>query len=124
MTESWYHKECEDLCKMAAIYAKHGRYRLAENSYKLAIAMREKNGDDSLDLALAYYSLAELYSDQQQYEKAVPLFKQAVGIYEKQNPADALSILWYSDALAKLQKRFEEKSLAWQLLDEDRAREA
>lgn len=101
------------MCRMAAVYSKHGQYRQAENSYKLAIAMGEKNGDDTLDLAVTYYSLAELYSDQQQLDQAMPLYKKAVGIYEKQHPVDALSVLWYSDALGRLQKLMERNRSQW-----------
>jgi len=107
--------ECEQLSSIAAVYQKHGKLRLAENSYKLIIDLREKNSDtDSLELAVTYYKLAEVNSDLGNYSKARPLYTKAVSIFEKHNGDHQLSALWYWDALVKLRSISDEKGLDWE----------
>lgn len=102
---SWFDRECKQLSKMASIYAKRGKYPQAENSYRLVIDMLEKNDEAySLDLALAYFRLAELYSDQCKFSEAAPYYRRAVFVYQKVFPNEGTSALWYSIVLMKIQK--------------------
>jgi tetratricopeptide (TPR) repeat protein len=90
---------------MASVYRKLGQFAAAENLYRVVIDELEKTGlvhDERL--ALALYSLAEVCSDQQRTGEALPLYKRAVEIWEKTHPIESLSVLWYSEALIKMQQ--------------------
>jgi hypothetical protein len=110
----WLERECADLTRIASFYKKHGKLSQAENSYRLIVAMREKNYDiDSLELGIAYYSLASVLADKSEFEGAKPLFRKAVEIYQKHDRSRMDNPLWYCDTLADLQ------ALADENLDSD-----
>lgn len=92
-----------ELSRMAAVYHKLHKFDQAEVLYRTAISQLEKSGDDNKQLALSLFGLAEVYSDQTRYGEAVPLYQRAVGIWERLYVTDSLSLLWYSEALAKMQ---------------------
>jgi tetratricopeptide (TPR) repeat protein len=67
--------------------------------------------------AIALYGLGELYSDQGRYDEATDFFKRAVGLWVKLHPADAESVLWFSDALIRLQHAIEQYAKAGTRVD-------
>ena len=96
---------------MASVYGKLRQFESAENLYRVIIDELEKAGlvyDQRL--ALALYSLGELCSDQQKFGEALPLYRRAVEIWERTHPVECLSVLWYSEALLKMQQLSEQQS--------------
>lgn len=74
--------------------------------------MLETQGEHgSIELALAYFNLAELLCDDSRYGEAVSLYRKAVNIYQKSDPESGESALWYSAMLSKLQRIAEERAL-------------
>jgi tetratricopeptide (TPR) repeat protein len=106
MSSPWNSKQpLSELSHMASVYRKLGQFAAAENLYRVIIDELEKVGlvhDERL--ALALYSLAEVCSDQQRNGEALPLYKRAVEIWEHTHPIESLSVLWYSEALIKMQQ--------------------
>jgi TolA-binding protein len=83
----------------ASVHKQAGKDAQAEQLYREVI----KQGSNSEQVAVALYGLGELYSDQGRYNEATDFFKRAVGLWVKLHPADAESVLWFSDSLLKLQ---------------------
>ncbi|WP_417910972.1 tetratricopeptide repeat protein [Candidatus Electronema sp. PJ] len=71
------------LLTAGAIARTLGNYAQAQEWLERLLKMREAEGKDGLDLALAQHELAWLYDDQGQYEKAEPLYKRSLDIREK-----------------------------------------
>ncbi|GEM_PF-2833297 len=91
----------DEIICLARIYRKRGLFDLAIRVLQGAIA---GSAEEDLDLALCFYNLAAAYEDEGNYFAAQTFYKDAVAVWEKLNPADSLSALWYSDALKKLQE--------------------
>ncbi len=104
-----------EMTGIASVYRKRGMYELAETLYRkvLAASPESKQG------AIALYGLGELYSDQGRYPEATDYFKRAVAIWETLHPVDARSMLWYMDALTKLQDAVERNAKLGELLQLD-----
>ena len=63
---------------------KRGHYTDTERFYKQSLAIREKTlGAEHLDVAWSLHNLAGLYRKQSQYNRAEPLYEQALAIWEK-----------------------------------------
>src|SRR5262249_23616292 len=89
-------------------YKKSGKLREAENAYRVALGCYEKSAQsDPLELAYCLYNLAELYSDQLQFDKARPLYNRAVEIWHSLQLGtqfSAPSALLHAEALTKMQE--------------------
>jgi tetratricopeptide (TPR) repeat protein len=100
-----------EMSRMADVYRRLSQFDSAENLYHVIIDELEKSGNKyDQRLALALYSLAEVYSDQQKNGEALPLYRRAVEIWEVTHPVESLSILWYSEALNRMQQLIDEKT--------------
>lgn len=53
---------------------------LAEESLKLAL---QSAGENSMDAALAYSTVAEVHRDSHRYDRALPLYRHALALYQK-----------------------------------------
>lgn len=96
--------ERREIKSMADIYRSRGLYQQAAELYELLIKLERSAADcDAEDLGLLCYQLAESYSAIAKYEEAQPLYKEAVSLWERQHPEDALNWLWYLEALTKLE---------------------
>jgi len=62
---------------------KEGKYKQAIPIAERVLAIREKVlGNEHLDIATSLNNLAELYRNMGSYDKAEPLYQQALAIYE------------------------------------------
>jgi len=110
------HDPLDEMRRMAGIYNRRGRFDLAEQLYKHLVDV----SSESQAGAVSLYGLGEFYIEQQRFAEATACFKRAVDIWERLHPQDALSVMWYTDALMKLQKLLEDNEmLASQLNDQE-----
>lgn len=73
------------LLHIAAVYRRRRQFDLAEAIYETVLKMQSQRpeAENQIDRALTLYCLAELYSDQENYDKARPLYVQAIKIWTK-----------------------------------------
>lgn len=97
---------------MACLYRRRGKLRLAEGLFRDLLSMQQAAfGMSSKEVAMTMYQLAELYSDQQQYQRAKRFYAKSAEIWQALGLNNE-SILWYSDALLKLQHMSDEVNQA------------
>jgi len=73
----------ELLIRRVALLKSAGKYAQAILLAKQAVAVAEKKGIDSIELAVALDTLADLYETQKRYAEAEPLLKRSLAIREK-----------------------------------------
>jgi len=99
-------KLARDLINLADVYKPKGRFFEAEELYKRAISVLEKDkGPESLEVAEVCDMLAELYIRQGKYSLAKPYRKRSLDIYEKAyGPKDARLLPALENYIAVLKK--------------------
>lgn len=95
--------------RRVVIYRKQRKFAVAEALCFTALSALEKTGQEDQELALCLYSLGEVYSDQDRYSEALPLYKRAEWIWDKLRLEDAVSVLWHSEVLTKMQCHIEQQ---------------
>src|ERR1700674_1729129 len=70
------------LNNLAVFYQDQSKYPEAEQTYRQALAVLEKNSSQTASIGLALNNLAALYHDEGMDAKAEPLYKRALGIWE------------------------------------------
>jgi tetratricopeptide (TPR) repeat protein len=90
---------------LAAQQRDAGNTAQAKSLYTCLIAMIKRDGgDDSEQLAVTFYRLAETYSDEGNYQAAQIYFRRAAEIWEKIHPdPDSAEALAYERALERMQ---------------------
>jgi tetratricopeptide (TPR) repeat protein len=91
-----------ELSRIALIYRRLGKFRLAVNVYQNIISRLELHGAHTVELALAHYDLAQCYVDQGRHERAHTEFREAAHIYSLEHPEETEGYFWYADTLRKL----------------------
>jgi tetratricopeptide (TPR) repeat protein len=90
---------------LAAQQRDAGNTAQAKSLYTCLIAMIKRDGgDDSEQLAVTFYRLAETYSDEGNYQAAQIYFRRAAEIWERIHPdPDSAEALAYERALERMQ---------------------
>jgi tetratricopeptide (TPR) repeat protein len=90
---------------LAAQHREAGNTAQAKSLYTCLIAMIKRDGgEDSEQLAVTFYRLAETYSDEGNYKAAQIYYRRAVEIWEKIHPdPDSAEALAYERALQRMQ---------------------
>lgn len=97
------------LDRLAMLYNLKGDASVkAEEMYKRALAVREKEyGPDDIKIAKAIFSLAQFYRQQEEFDKALPLYNRTLSIYGRvsgvnspdfQHASNGLSCLAYASS--------------------------
>jgi tetratricopeptide (TPR) repeat protein len=105
-------REIRELKKIAALYSKRGRHPLAIQILQTALKLQlgHCGENKSIYCAETAFEIAELMSDNGQYNEAQRFYEMAVDIWRHHHPNDSMSLMLYSDALTKLQERAERRA--------------
>lgn len=104
--------DIEQLRYIAHGYQAKGDFYVAEQVYQVLLDLETMVfGTESGAAALCLYKLAELKFAQHKTQEGRELLAQAVAVWEKAYPSDYLSLLSYTEALAKV-KSEQEKAIA------------
>ncbi len=96
-------KDIERLHFEAANYKQSGQLERAEKAYlKLIVLERSIFGGETSSIALSLYNLAQVLIAQHKIEYGREALRRAVEIWEKSHPCDYLSLLSYTEAVAKM----------------------
>lgn len=90
--------------ELALAHRKRGNFAKAKNLYVCLLAMVKKSqGPESSHLALIFFRLGEVYSDEGNYQAAETYYKRAAEIWEKTHPSQQDSPFWLKEALTDMQ---------------------
>lgn len=96
-------KVLAEVLSLTRIYARHGRFDLARKLLRELIEGQLRAPEpDNHSLAVAYYNLGEVYSDQGNYLVASDLQKQSVEYWDLAHSKDPGSLLYYANALSEI----------------------
>lgn len=94
-----------EVLSISRIYSRHGRFDLARKLLRNFILVEEKQlHPDFYSLALSYFNLGEVYSDQGNYLISSDLQRQAAEFWQTSTEDNPAEVLWYSNALVQLEK--------------------
>lgn len=117
-------REIREVKRIAAVYASRGRLSLAIQILKTALELQTGiHGPNGLPCAETAYQIAELMCDNNQFEEARPYFERAVNAWQEQHPRDSISMMWYSEALMRLQEEIDIAAAAAEAEEEEAAEE-
>lgn len=106
-------REIREVKRIAAVYASRGRLSLAIQILQTALELQTGlHGPNSLPCAETAYQIAELMCDNNQFDEARPYFERAVNAWQEQHPRDSISMMWYSEALMRLQEQIDIAAIA------------
>jgi hypothetical protein len=93
---------------LAAVQRKQGNFAQARSLYTCLIAMTRKSfGDKSEQLALNFYRLAEIYSDEGNYQAAQTYHHRATEIWLAAHPEQSADPRWGHRAMREMQYKVE-----------------
>jgi tetratricopeptide (TPR) repeat protein len=102
-------REIREVKRIAALYARRGRLPLAIQILETALQLqRGTYGEYGLQCADTAYQIAELMCDNNQFNEARQYFEKAVDIWTHHHPNETKSMMWYTDALTRLQQNAED----------------
>lgn len=93
-----------EIISMSRIYVRHNRFELARKLLRECLTVEERAASPRpYVMAIALYTLGEVYSDHGNYVLASDLQHQAATYWQSRKRNESLDLLWYSSVLTELE---------------------